>query len=483
MFKTIQLNTFVKNILKIFTGAVITRIIGIASLALLARLYSPHDFGIVELALSVVGIALVFASLRYEQAIVVPSNDEDAINIYMFTLMWLCVVSGSMLVFIYIGMHFFNIPILHKMNSIAYAIPLLLLFRGIKEYTAYWFIRKKRFARSAFADVITRLFEVSLKILLYGLSAWGLMLGNIGGFLAGCVVLYFFIFRMDTTVFHAISLARIKKNVKEYKNFPFYQFPSQLFKIFTDRIPTLMFAPLFGFTVVGFYSLGYKLINEPMSILGQSIGSVYYQEASYRYAKNEPLQTLIEEVFEKLVVVSLVPILFLFFKGESLFSLFLGKNWRIAGFYTELIAPMLFFRFIAIPLGYTLNVIGKQKLEMMFNFFILVFSILSIVVGAYVDSVTCALMILSLSNSLLYTVMIAAIMIVCGISLQKVMRRIKFYIIVSFPIVAGFILLRRVNMSDIESTVIGLFLCALYYLIIVLYYIKTGKISSFISFR
>jgi len=481
MSKKIQFNSLVKNILKIFTGAVISRIIGVISLAILARLYEPKDFGVVELALSTVSIALAFASLRYEQAVVVSPGDTDAFNIYAFTIIWLCVVCSIMLAGIYVGLNYFNLPTLQGMGSVAYAIPVLLLIRGVKEYTSHWFIRKKRFARLAFADVITRLIEVSLKILLFSFSAWGLMLGNIGGFLAGSITLYFFIFRMDLGMFNCLSRARIKRNIKKYKNFPLYQFPSQLFKIITERIPALLFAPLFGFAVVGFYSLGYKLVNEPMSILGQSIGNVYYQEASSRYAKHSKLQNFLEEVFEKLLVISFVPIIFLSLKGQSLFALFLGNNWRIAGFYTECIAPMIFFRFIAIPLGYTLNVIGKQRIEMIFNFFILIFSMISISFGAYYKSVTYALVLLSVSASVIYAIMIITIFVECGISPAKVIRRIDYIIVFALPVIAGFIILRLVHLRDTVSIAIGLVLCASYYIAVMIYYIRSGKISDIIS--
>ncbi len=483
MLKKVKLNSFVKNILKIFTGSLIVKLIGFASLAVLARLYSPEDFGFLELALSIAGIALAFSSLRYEQAIVIPENDEDAVNICAFTIFLLFAVCGVMSAGIYFCFNYLDMPTFKSMGAIAYAIPALLLFRGIKDHTSYWFFRKKRFARSSLSDVAARLVEVTLKIALPGLLAWGLMIGNIGGFLAGGLVLYFFVFRMDVQFFHQIKFARIKENLKKYKNFPLYQFPSQLFKILTEKIPALLLAPFFGFTVVGFYSLGFKLINEPLSILGQSIGNVYYQEVSSRHAKNTAIQKLVEEVFEKLLVVSLVPILFLSFKGKSLFALFLGEKWRMAGYYTELLAPMLLFRFIAIPLSFTLYVLNEQKTDMIFNFSLLLSSLASFLLGAYFNSVTIALLSFSLANSIIYMIMIATILFISGISPVGVFLRTKVFIAAAIPIITGFVLLRIIPVNDIISLAIGTILCGLYYLFVLIYFIKTGRVSSMISIQ
>ena len=65
----------VRNILILMTGSTIAQAIPIAISPLLTRLYTPEDFGILALYISIASILAVIISMRYEIAIVQPVKD------------------------------------------------------------------------------------------------------------------------------------------------------------------------------------------------------------------------------------------------------------------------------------------------------------------------------------------------------------------------------------------------------------------------
>ena len=72
---------FSRNILTLMTGTTISQAIPISISPILTRIYTPEDFGVFALFLAITTIIGSFSNGRYELAIMLPENDEDAINI------------------------------------------------------------------------------------------------------------------------------------------------------------------------------------------------------------------------------------------------------------------------------------------------------------------------------------------------------------------------------------------------------------------
>jgi O-antigen/teichoic acid export membrane protein len=72
---------FAKNVLTLMTGTTIAQAIPIAISPILTRIYTPEDFGVFALYMSLASIISVVATGRYELAIMLPKKDDDAINI------------------------------------------------------------------------------------------------------------------------------------------------------------------------------------------------------------------------------------------------------------------------------------------------------------------------------------------------------------------------------------------------------------------
>src|SRR3990172_1558670 len=74
-------SAFTSNVLKLVGGTTLAQGVNAIAAPVLTRIYSPHDFGIAAVFISIVSLLAVIACLRYEYAIVLPERDEDAVNV------------------------------------------------------------------------------------------------------------------------------------------------------------------------------------------------------------------------------------------------------------------------------------------------------------------------------------------------------------------------------------------------------------------
>ena len=77
---------FSLNIMTLMLGTTVAQAIPIIISPILTRIYSPEEFGLLILFMSIVSILSVIVSLRYERAIIQPLDDEDAISLVVILI-------------------------------------------------------------------------------------------------------------------------------------------------------------------------------------------------------------------------------------------------------------------------------------------------------------------------------------------------------------------------------------------------------------
>ena len=79
--------SFTANVLTLTTGTAVAQAITIVATPILVRIYTPKDFGLLAVLTTITGTVSIVASWRYETAIVLPDNDEDAVNLLVLCIM------------------------------------------------------------------------------------------------------------------------------------------------------------------------------------------------------------------------------------------------------------------------------------------------------------------------------------------------------------------------------------------------------------
>lgn len=375
---------FVRNVVTLMTGTTIAQAIPIAVSPILSRLYSPDDFGVFALFMSAAGIISVIATGCYEYAIMLPENDEDAINIVALSIMIAFIVSAASFLVLWLCNReisaLVNNPDISKW---LYFIPLVVLLTGLYQSFNYWFNRKKRFRKLAVARVAQNTAAAGTKMSLgFGrFGVVGLMAGSIFGSFIGAGLLGWQIFNDASFKIRLISKNSIKNQAIRYKRFPIYSSWSGFLNTASLQVPIILLSSFFSSTVAGLYFYSHKLLNMPMSLLGMSIGQVFFQKASEHKKNPEKLKEITFLVYKKLLYIGVFPLALIMVYGDYIFSFVFGDSWRPAGEYAQVLSPWILFVFISSPLSTLFDVLEKQKEELIFNYLIFIARVAALFVG------------------------------------------------------------------------------------------------------
>ena len=146
---------FNRNVLTLMAGTTIAQAIPVAIAPILTRIYSPEDFGVYALFLSLITIFGVIINGRYELAIVLPKKDEDAINILAISFILNLTISLFLLILVILFYEYFlKFPGIKNIGIWLYFIPLVVFLIGFWKMLNYFNIRKKQFKDIAKATII-----------------------------------------------------------------------------------------------------------------------------------------------------------------------------------------------------------------------------------------------------------------------------------------------------------------------------------------
>ncbi|MBU1667493.1 oligosaccharide flippase family protein [bacterium] len=378
---------FSRNVLTLMTGTTIAQAIPIAISPILTRIYTPEDFGLFALYISIAAIISVVATGRYELAIMLPKKDGDAANIVVlsFLLSFLVSFISFLIVFIF-NTQLANLLGNPEISSWLYFIPITVLLTGVYQSFNYWSNRKKQYKRLATSRVVQSgvTATTNLGMGFNGFGSSGLLIGTIAGQMIATTVLAKMVIKEDITIFKKVKKIKIFALARRYVKFPKFDIWSALFNTSSSSSPIILLGIFFNSAVVGFYSLSYRILSLPIAFISSSIAQVFLEESSKVRNNKEKLHNLTQLTFKKLFYLGLFPMILIGVYGDYAFYFIFGEKWKIAGEYAQVLSIWLFFVFLISPLSTILITLEKQKEALYFNILMLTSRILALCLGYYI---------------------------------------------------------------------------------------------------
>lgn len=400
-------SAYARNVLTLMTGTSLAQAIPIAISPILTRLYSPEEFGRFALYIAITMIASVLVTGRYELAILLPRQDRDALHIAALAMALSIAISAVLLLVVL----FFAQPIAVLLGDAAlapwlYWVPASTLLLGLYQSLNYWSNRKAQYKRLA----ISRTVQSGSAALAQlgsgyaGSGAVGLVGGQITGQVLATSVLACLIWREDHGLIRTLRALRSVALAKKYINFPKYLIVAHGFNTASGQMPVLLLSALFNTTAAGFFTLTQRVMAAPMALVAGALGDVFRQEASQAYMRQGQCKAIYQKTFKRLLLISIVPFTIFFFVAPVLFAWMFGEQWRVAGEYAQILTPMAFFQFITSPLSSMFMIAEKQRLDLLWQIFLLFLVIVSFVLGKFFSNAADALKIFSFVYCLAYGV-------------------------------------------------------------------------------
>ncbi len=362
---------FSRNVLTLMTGTSIAQAIPIAITPILTRIYTPEDFGVFALYMSVATLISVVATGGYEHAIMLPEKDEDAINIVVISIIISFLISFITFLIVWI----FNSEITlflgnFEISNWLYLIPITVLLTGIYQSFNYLSSRKKQYKRLSTNRIIQSTTTASANIGMGfgGFGGSGLIVGGVIGQGVATAILGKMTLREDRDIFRVISKSKIVILLKRYIDFLKFSTFSSLLNSLSFNLFSILLSKVFSVSLLGFYSLVYRVLTLPSTLVGNSISQVYFQEATRQKRVYGNNKSIFIATLKKLFIISSLIYFPMYFYIEDLITFVFGSDWYISGEIAYILIPLMFIRFISSILSSTITTYEKQKIGLLINF-------------------------------------------------------------------------------------------------------------------
>lgn len=364
-FNLLRQSSLVKNTFVLTSGTIVAQMIPILMQPVLRRIFEPQDFGIYSIYLSIIGIVTVISSFRYENAIILPKNDNLSVNIFALSIFINTFFNVLLFLLIIIFFPFFRdlLNFSSKESYLLFLIPLSVFLFGNYQIINFWLIRKKAFVSCAINKITRRGMEAVGQVTFgyifkipFGL-VFGDILGNAANVISGIRQL-----RKTKFNYKIISKRKMKYALNKYSDFPKFNLLTNLLSAASFFLPTLFINKIFTTAIVGYFDLSKQVLAIPMALVSMSISQVLLQNISSKHNEKISIKKELYYLMMILSGIAVFEILIILFWGPDLFAFVFGSKWRISGEYSRIMVFSYALNFVASPFSAVFIALREIKL-------------------------------------------------------------------------------------------------------------------------
>ena len=292
--------------------------------AILARILSPSEYGVVTVASVIIDFFALFVSMGIGPAIIQYKDltETDLDSIFTATLILGLVLGGVFFVSSWTIANFYDnqllVPICQilavnlLMNS-ANLVPNSLMMRDLR----FKFVA----TRSLILQIISGIFAIIVAY--YGWSVYALVIPPIFTSICVCVInLYYYPRRIDWH-FNLIPLKRIF-------SYSIYQFLFDSVNYFSRNLDKLVIGRLMSMDALGYYDKSYRLMMMPLSKVTQVLNPVLQPVLSTLQDDINEMEKKYGKLVSILSNVSFPLAIYLLFTAYDLINIVYGNKWDLA---------------------------------------------------------------------------------------------------------------------------------------------------------
>lgn len=367
----------------LFTGTVFSTIIPIVFAPLMTRIFTPSDYGVLGLYMSITGLIGVLASGHYPQAIMLSKDDNEARQVMWFSIGFCTMV--ALLSWVVIATLFLSVENVHHspLNLWLWLIPVTVIFGGVSTSIMVWANRHQQYKVLASNRIIQALLTVAIQVS-FGLlinNETGLILGLLGGQATSAALLWVRFKNNDAAALSTPRFSVFKQIAYQHRNLLIYTTPSAFINNLINQTPIFLLQKFGGAAYVGSYNFTQRLLGMPQLFLSSAIVEVFKQKASLAYNSTGNCRAIFEKTAKTLTLLAIVPFALIILFSPPVFAFVFGDEWRMAGEFARFLGILFFFRFIISPLSYMYYIAGRFKEDFFIHILFLIITTVSFYVG------------------------------------------------------------------------------------------------------
>lgn len=345
-------------------GNATAQMIGAAGSVILARLYSPADFGVFASILAVATIIGNVASLRYDLSVLMAGTPASA-RFAATLALGIAGLSVTIAALVMMAASAFGLL------EIRFVFSIVLIASGIAIINVSRFTqsRNRRFRRQALIGLAR-----PIGFLLFGvffhyspISANGLVdASSLSLFVVGVGLLLLeyrrYPWRRLMTKKRAVKLW-----IKKHHELPIYAAPAVFMNTAAVATQTVLLLWLFGPVLAGLFAMTTRTVDMPTTVISGAVNVVYQREVAERKNNQQRILPLTVKAFTAMsglafgILAALVGAVWL-----GLFDLVFSSEWENLGLMVLIASPMVLTRFVARSVS-GFGVLGYSKLGLVFQ--------------------------------------------------------------------------------------------------------------------
>ena len=406
--RTLLKSSGVRNLSKLLSANVVAQVIGLVVYPILTRMYTPEDFRLLNLFLSIGGVLAILSTAEYYYAIVLPKQDKDGNAVLAVGLLWLLATTVLVALTVLLSgpiSQLFKSP---ELAQYYWMMPIYVMAVGAWNLLNYWYIRNRRYNPISRYQISQNLLSAGGKVGLgsVGILQSGMIYAVVFSPIVSLMISLLISGRRLASALRELTWTEVREQARVYHNFPLYVLPRSFVNMLAGQMPVLLLTPFFGTKAVGFLSLAILLGYTPIGTITRAVYQVMYQHTMERVHEQKP----ISQIFRRFILSAsaiIIPVFVgLWFVLPDLTAWLLGSEWHVSGEYIRWMLPWLYVSLLSCSINYLFDVFMKQKWGLFFEVMLAVMRVAGLCIGVWAGNFMLAIICYSLFTALALVVQI-----------------------------------------------------------------------------
>lgn len=383
-----------RQLATLLSGTAISQIILFCLTPVLGRIFTPADFGRIALFTAVAATVASVGAGRYDMAIMLPSDHNQARSLIRASFKILLYTSLATTLVCILAKNY--IAFLYKDTVLAWWLVmsgLAVFLLGAISIYSYWFNRLANYqviATNRITQVTATSFgQIGLGIINL-LHTSALLIGNFIGMIVAVINFR----RIDKKTKNILDHAKqdeVSSNtqlfacskdlvspqfwaftqsekwlLRRYCKMPLINAPNVLLDSFRINGTNALIG-LIALGVIGQFQMAVRLVEAPIVLINGAVSQVFFQR--FTTVPRGAMKAYLLKVTLVLATVQIFPFIILYLFSPILFPWFLGDQWQQSGYIAQAILPWIFLNAITSPISSLFVVVEKQQVALAFSFF------------------------------------------------------------------------------------------------------------------
>lgn len=367
--KKISSSSYLIDIILQGSGSALAQVIGVLSMPILTRLYSPAQYGVLNKFVTVVSFLTIIVSWRFEYFIVLPKKEASGIKMFKFILLYgLVAAIGLTTTAYFYGDNIAKLLSFEDLSTWMIYTPITALLISLAVAIQQLVQRSQKYLHSGLSEVVNKIGYFSFALAGYYVFAqtFGLILATACG-LALKITWLALSDRKLFTPKEKHEDESVFQIVNDYKKSSFSFSVANILQTVTGYVPVYIISRYYGSATLGQWSLVASTLYLPTSVIGIAIGQVYFQRAAKLFSEGEKIRYIWLSTAKTLALIAIPTFLAIALLSPWVFPILFGAEWKDAGTYASVFSIAAAASFVSSPLDRTCLIVNVWQYPFIWN--------------------------------------------------------------------------------------------------------------------